>query len=41
MVVADDAAAALEPLTSTAFGMLPAIHIRNISTTPMVKGKLR
>ena len=41
MVIADDAAAALDPFDVDRFGMLPAIHISRISTTPMVNGKLR
>src|SRR6516165_10295843 len=31
----------LSHLTSTRFGMLPASHIKAISTTPMVNGKLK
>jgi len=40
VVMANHPATAFEP-TSTLFGMLPAIHIRKISMTPRVKGKLR
>ena len=41
MIVADDAAASLSHSTSARFGMFQAIHIRKISTTPSVNGKLR
>ena len=41
MVAADDAAATLDPIDVEPVGILPPTHIRKISTTPMVNGKLR